>query len=123
MTLNNDYPFQTTAKISSLSPYLKFTVLLYKYGLRTSLSTYLLQKILSKLYFWKKYGWRLPYLPIVWTYVQSFVVFFMGLSPKLSADSNVSAYRSSTVTISEFGLNTTYYQSMYLFSFYLVWSL
>ena len=33
VTLDNEYPFQTTAKISSLSPYLKFTILLYKYRL------------------------------------------------------------------------------------------
>ena len=33
MSLNNDYPFQTTAKTSSSSPYLEFSILLYKYGL------------------------------------------------------------------------------------------
>ena len=33
MTLNNENPFQTTAKRSSSSPYLEITILLYKYGL------------------------------------------------------------------------------------------
>ena len=33
MTLNNENPFQTTAKTSSSSPYLEITILLYKYGL------------------------------------------------------------------------------------------
>ena len=32
MTLNNENPFQTTAKTSSSSSYLEITVLLYKYG-------------------------------------------------------------------------------------------
>merc|ERR1711867_361580 len=26
-------------------------------------------------FFWKKYGWRIPYLPTVWTNIQNFVVF------------------------------------------------
>ena len=33
MTLNNENPFQTTAKTSSSSTYFEFTILLYKYGL------------------------------------------------------------------------------------------
>ena len=33
MTLNNENPFKTTAKTSSSSPHLEFTILLYKYGL------------------------------------------------------------------------------------------
>ena len=40
MSLNNDYPFQTTAKTSSSSPNLEFTLHLYKYGL-PYLPTYL----------------------------------------------------------------------------------
>ena len=51
MTLNNEYPFQTTAKISSLSPYLKFTILLYKYRL-PYLPTY--QKIFCPNFFFGK---------------------------------------------------------------------
>ena len=31
---------------------------------------------LSKLFFWKKYGSEIPYLPMIWTYVQIFVGFF-----------------------------------------------
>ena len=60
MTLNNENPFQTTAKTFSSSPYLEFTILLYKYGL-PYLPTY--HKNL-----WN-YGWRIPYLHTVWTYV------------------------------------------------------
>ena len=37
--------------------------------------TYLPWKFLSKLFFWQKYGSKMPYLPTVWTYVQTFVVF------------------------------------------------
>ena len=33
-------------------------------------------KVSVQTFFWKKYGWRIPYLPTVWTYVQNFVVFF-----------------------------------------------
>ena len=64
MTLNNEYPFQTTAKISSLSPYLKFTILLYKYRL-PYLPTYH-KFFCPNFFFWKKYGWRIPYLHNVW---------------------------------------------------------
>ena len=40
---------------------------------------------MSKLFFWKKYGSEIPYLPTVWTYVQNFVVFFSSeSSPKLN---------------------------------------
>ena len=46
----------------------------YKYG--HPYLTYLPQKILSKLFFRKKFGSKVPYLPTVWTYVQNFVVFF-----------------------------------------------
>ena len=74
MTLNNENPFQTTAKRSSSSPYLEITILLYKYGL-LYLPTY--NKSLSPNFiFWKKFGWRIPYLPTVWTYVQNSVCFF-----------------------------------------------
>ena len=62
---NNENSFQTIAKTSSSSSYLGFTILLCKYGL-PYLPT-LPQKKLSKLFFWKKYGPKIPYLPIVWT--------------------------------------------------------
>ena len=74
MTSNNKNPFQTTAKTSSSSLYVGFTILLCQYGF-LHLPT-LPQKILSKLFFGKKYGSSIPYLPTVWTYVKSFVVFF-----------------------------------------------
>ena len=73
MTSKNENPFQTTA---SSSLYLGFTILLCLYGF-PHLPT-LPQKILSKLFFWKKYGSKIPYLPMVWTYVQTFVVFLFG---------------------------------------------
>ena len=73
MTLNNENPYQTTAKTSSSSPYLQFTILSYKYGI-PYLPTYY-KSFSPKFFFWKKYGWRIPYLPTVWTYVQNFVVF------------------------------------------------
>ena len=31
--------------------------------------------------FLEKYGSEIPYLPMIWTYVQIFVVFFSDLSP------------------------------------------
>ena len=48
----------------------------YKYG--HPYLTYLPQIFLSKLFFQKKFGSKVPYLPTVWTYVQNFVVFFGG---------------------------------------------
>ena len=48
----------------------------YKYG--HPYLTYLPQIFLSKLFFQKKFGWEVPYLPTVWTYVHTFVVFFFG---------------------------------------------
>ena len=65
--------FETKAKISLPSSYLGLTILLYKYG--HAYLTYLPQKFLSKLFFGKKYGWEIPYLPTIWTYVRNFVVF------------------------------------------------
>ena len=47
----------------------------YKYG--HPYLTYLPQIFLSKLFFQKKFGSKVPYLPTVWTYVQNFVVFFI----------------------------------------------
>ena len=38
----------------------------YKYG--HPYLTYLPQIFLSKLFFQKKFGWEVPYLPTVWTY-------------------------------------------------------
>ena len=73
---NNENSFKTIAKTSSSSSYLGFTILLCKYGL-PYLPT-LPQKKLSKLFFLKKFGSKIPYLPTVWTYVQSFVVFLFG---------------------------------------------
>ena len=35
---------------------------------------------MSKLFFQKKYGSEIPYLPAVWTHVQTFVVFFLKAS-------------------------------------------
>ena len=41
---------------------------------------------MSKLFFWKKYGSEIPYLPTIWTYFQNFLVFFNPLlSAKLDA--------------------------------------
>ena len=48
----------------------------YKYG--HPYLTYLPQFFLSKLFFQKKFGSKVPYLPTVWTYVQNFVVFLFG---------------------------------------------
>ena len=39
---------------------------------------YIPQKFLSKLFFLKNYGSEIPYLPMIWTYVQIFVVFLFG---------------------------------------------
>ena len=36
------------------------------------------KKICPNFFFWKKFGSKIPYLPTVWTYVQSFVVFLFG---------------------------------------------
>ena len=47
---------------------------IYKYG-PPYLPTYQ-KSFCPNFFFWKKYGWRIPYLPTVWTYVQNFVVFF-----------------------------------------------
>ena len=46
----------------------------YKYG--HPYLTYLPQIFLSKLFFQKKFGSKVPYLPTVWTYVQNFIIFF-----------------------------------------------
>ena len=73
MTLNDENPFQTTAKTSSSSPYLEITKLLYKYGL-PYLPTY--HKSFVQTFFWKKYRWRIPYQPTVCSYVRNLVVFF-----------------------------------------------
>ena len=43
---------------------------------------------LCQIFFWKKYGSELPYLPTVWTYFQTFVVFFSEGSPKLKAETS-----------------------------------
>ena len=56
-----------------------FLLYFYRYG--HQYLTYLPWKFLSKLYFWQKYGSKIPYLPTVWTYVQTFVVFFIGPFP------------------------------------------
>ena len=69
--------FETKAKTSLPSSYLGLTILLYKYG--HPYLTYLPQKFLSKLFFGKKYGWEIPYLPTIRTYVRNFVVFFLML--------------------------------------------
>ena len=72
--------FQTKAITSLPSPYLGLTILLYnKYG--HPYLTYLPQNFLSKLFFWKKYGSEISYLPMIWTNVQIFVVFYLDLSP------------------------------------------
>ena len=47
------------------------TILLHKYG--HPYLTYLPRNFLSKLFFLKKYGSEIPYLPTIWTYVQNFV--------------------------------------------------
>jgi len=67
MTLNDENPFQTTAKKSSSSPYLELTI-------------FFMDKIFCPILFLKSYGWRIPNLPTVWTYVRNFAV-FLGLSP------------------------------------------
>ena len=38
-------------------------------------------------FFWKKYGWEIPYLPTIWKYVQNFIVFFLMLSLVFKYDS------------------------------------
>ena len=65
--LINENPFQTTVKTSSSSPYLEF----FPIYLPTT-------KVFVQTFFLKKYGSKIPYLPKVWTYVQSFVVFLFG---------------------------------------------
>ena len=64
-----------TSCIFQISPSSYFC---YMYG--HQYLTYLPQKFLSKLFFWKKYGLEIPYLPTIWTNVQNFVVFFGMLS-------------------------------------------
>ena len=70
MTLNNENPFQTTAKTSSLSPNLEFTILFYL----ASLSTYLPQKFLSKPFFSQQ----------VWQEDTQYVQKFVFLNPLFS---------------------------------------
>ena len=80
MTFYNENPIQTTAKTSWSSSYLEFTILLYKYGL-PYLYTY--HKSFGQTFFWKKYGWRIPYLSTVWTYVRKGYIFsFIDGFPK-----------------------------------------
>ena len=84
---NNENSFQTIAKTSLLSSYLGFTILSFKYE-HPYLPT-LPQKNLSKLFFWKKFGSKTPYLPTVWTYVQSFVVFLFGTLSLLQEEEEI----------------------------------
>ena len=72
------------------------TILLYYYGLPIYLPYHM-----SKLFFWKKFGSKIPYLPTVWTYVQSFLFFFrtLSLTRSISTFSNpiiVKTQRNST---------------------------
>ena len=48
-----------------------------------SSSTYPTTKDFVQTFFWKKYGFKIPYLSAVWTYVQNFVFFFI-LNPLLT---------------------------------------
>ena len=80
MTLNNENPFQTTAKTSSSSPYLEITILLYKYGL-LYLPTY--HESLCPNFFFLEKVWLEDTLP---TYsldiCPKFRSFFLGPSPR-----------------------------------------
>ena len=106
MTLNNVNPFKVTAKTFSSSPYLKFTILLYKYRL-PYLPTYH-KFFCPNFFFWKKFGSKIPYLPTVWTYVQSFVVFLFGT---LSLES--APHWHFKFSLANFG---SIYQSIYFWS-------
>ena len=75
MTLDNENPFQTTAKTSSSSPYLEFTILLW-----TSLSTYLPHNFFEKV-------WLEDTLPTYSLDISpKFRSFFIGPSPKENVD-------------------------------------
>ena len=102
MTLNNENPLKTTAKTSSSSPYLEFTILLYKYEL-LYLPTY--HNIFVQTFFLEKYGWRIPFLPTVWIYVQSFVVFFRTLSLGKPPNQKMSQKVEKVHYFLEFGKN------------------
>ena len=43
----------------------------------TSISDLPTLKIFVQIFFWQNCGSKIPYLPTVWTYVQTFVVFFL----------------------------------------------
>ena len=84
------------------------TILLYKYG--HPYLTYLPQKFLSKLLFWKKYGSEIPYLHKFWTSnskkpeTLSFILsFFLSVIPLKfsSACRNASSTKSSLMILLE----------------------
>ena len=82
MTLNNVNPFQITAKTSSSSPYLEFTIL-YKYGL-----PYLIYLPTTKVFvqtFFLEKVWLEDTLPTtVWTYVRNFIIYVLEPSPNMN---------------------------------------
>ena len=79
MTLNNENPFRTTAKTFSSSPYLDSLYFYISMDFPIYLPT---KKNFAQTFFLKKYCWRIPYLPTVWTHVRTFIVYFFGPSPK-----------------------------------------
>ena len=86
MTSNKTYHFQTTANHHR---FIKVW---------TSIADLPTSKFVVQTFFWKKYGSEIPYLPMIWTYVQIFVVFFLDLSPNGKDLSGVHHWRPSLVT-------------------------
>ena len=78
ITINNENPFQTTAKISSSSPYLEITILSYKYGL-PYLPTY--HKSICPNFFYVEKVWLEDTLP---TYSLDICPNFRSFFPTLS---------------------------------------
>ena len=72
MTSNKTYHFQTTANHHR---FIKVW---------TSIADLPTSNSVVQIFFLKKYGSEIPYLPMIWTYVQIFVVFFLDLSPNIT---------------------------------------
>ena len=90
---------------------------------------YLPQKFLSKLFFWKKYGSEIPYLPTIWTHVQSFVVFVLltdiGECDTNTERQNIKFFLSmlevicSTVNMILWNFNDSIFRELIRFCFFL----
>ena len=85
MTSNKTYHFQTTANHHR---FIKVW---------TSIADLPTSNFFVQTFFWKKYGSEIPYLPMIWTYVQIFVVFFFWISLLSSLQNSLGHKRSRQV--------------------------